>query len=137
VRALSDKAIIDAVLRAAGRSAATVQCDLKRGVNSLATIASVAPLLGLLITIDGMVSSFGSCGGERSTCIAAVVGALSDAIARSGIGLLVGIVSLWCYRCLQSELDDFDVEMKNTTLELANALCGLLRRTYGCNSPGT
>jgi biopolymer transport protein ExbB len=121
-------------LRASGRSAAMVHGDLKRGVNSLATIASVAPLLGLLITVDGMVSSFGSCGGEKSTCMAAVVGGLSDAIARGAFGLLVGIASLWCYRYLRSKLDDLDVEMKNVTLELANTPTRLLRWSYGVNS---
>ena len=100
---------------------------MKRGVNSLATIASVAPFLGLLITVEGIVFSFVSCGGEKSTCLAAVVDRLSNAIARTALGLLVGIPSLWCYRYLRGQLEDLDVEMRNAALELANVLSWLVR----------
>jgi|SRR5260370_41264014 biopolymer transport protein ExbB/TolQ len=103
---------------------------MKRGVNSLATIASVAPLLGLFITVEGIVFSFVSCDGEKSTCLAAVVDRLSNAIARTALGLLVGIPSLWCYRYLRSQLEDLDVEMRNAALELANVLSGLVRRRH-------
>ncbi len=108
---------------------------MKRGVNSLATIASVAPLLGLLITVEGIVFSFVSCGSQKSVCMAAMVDRLSNSIARNALGLFVGILSLWFYRYLRGKLEDLDVEMKNAALELANELSGLLRRRYGGNSP--
>ena len=119
---LSDRAVIDAVMRAAARSAAAVHGEMKRGVNSLATITCVAPFLGLLITVEGIYGSFVGCGGEKWTCLAAMVDRLSNAIARGALGLLVGIVSFWCYQYLQSRLEYLDIEMKDMTLELAHAL---------------
>ena len=74
----SDRAVIDAVIRAAGRSEATVHDEIKRGLNSLATITSIAPLLGLLITVEGIAASFAGCGGEKWASIAAVVDRLSN-----------------------------------------------------------
>ena len=38
-------------------------------------------------------------------------------------------LSLWCYRYLQESLD-FDIEMKNMTLELANALTAIPRQRH-------
>jgi biopolymer transport protein ExbB/TolQ len=67
---------------------------MKRGLKTLATIASVAPWLGLLITVIGIVGSFVGCGGEKSTCMAAIVDRLANVIARSALGLLVGIIAL-------------------------------------------
>jgi biopolymer transport protein ExbB/TolQ len=100
---------------------------MKRGVNCLATVAAVAPLLGILITVDGIVGSFIGCGGEKSICMATVVDRLANAIARGAIGLLVGILASLYYRYLQAKLEGLDMEMRNATLELANALSLLLR----------
>jgi biopolymer transport protein ExbB/TolQ len=119
---VSDRLVLDSVVRVAGRCAVSVHEELKRGVNGLATVAAIAPLLGLLITVEGIVSSFVGRGGEKWACLAAVVERLSNAVARGALGLLVGIVSSWCYRHLMSRLDDFAMEMKCMTLELADIL---------------
>lgn len=100
---------------------------MKRGVDSLATIASIALLPGLSATVHGIVGSFVGCGGEKWTCLAAVVDRLSSAIAASALGLIVGILLLLCYRYLLGRVEALDVEMKNVTLELANALATLLK----------
>lgn len=95
---------------------------MKRGVNGLATIASVAPWLGLLITVIGIVGSFPGCDGPRSFCMAVVADGLADALARAALGLGVGIMSLCFYRYLLGQLENFDIEMQNMALELANAV---------------
>ena len=109
-------------LRAAERAAAAVHHDMRRGLNTLATIASVAPWLGLLITVIGMVGSFVGCGEEKSTSIAAIVDRLANAIARSALGLGVGVISLCFYRYLLGLLEGLDLEMRNLALELVNAV---------------
>ena len=109
-------------MRAAERSAAGVHQKMKRGLNSLATITCVAPLLGFGITVEGIVESFVGCGGEKWTCLAAVINNLADAMTRSLLGLLVGILSFLIYRYLQGRLQQIDFEMKTATLELANTL---------------
>lgn len=60
----SNERMIESVLRTAGRSALAVRGEMRRGVNTLATFASAGPLLGLIITVDGIVGSFVGCGGE-------------------------------------------------------------------------
>src|SRR5262249_47187748 len=127
--ALTDQRVMDAVMRAVGHSAAGVHREMKRGVDSLAMIATVAPLLGVLATVEGINGSFVGCGGEKWTCLAAIVDRLSNAIVSAALRLLVGILSFFCYRYLLGRLEDLDLEMRAATLELMNALASIDRRS--------
>ncbi|MBN9662156.1 MAG: MotA/TolQ/ExbB proton channel family protein [Acidobacteria bacterium] len=125
--------VIEAVGRVMEWTARVTQARLCRGVASLATISVIAPLLGLFITMPGIIGSFTGCGGEKSMCMAALAGNLAYAIARCPTGLLVGLMSFWMYRYLCQELDELALEMKSATLELANALCLLPLRKESRN----
>ncbi|MBI4891262.1 MAG: MotA/TolQ/ExbB proton channel family protein [Acidobacteria bacterium] len=120
---------IHAAMRASRRAASAEHAALRRGLDHLATIASLAPLLGLLITLDGIVGSFIGCGGEKSFCMAAVVERLSNAMVRCAAGLLVGLISLVLYRYLLIEWQSLRCDMENATLELANTLQRLQKGT--------
>lgn len=95
---------------------------MKRGLNSLAPIASIAGWAGLFGTVLGIVNSFPGCGGERSACMAAADERLSDSFVPTGLGLLVALPALWGYRFLCREMDALDMEMENASLELVNYL---------------
>ena len=109
---------------------------MERGVDNLSTIASVAPLLGLLITTQGIAGSFIGCIGEASACKAIYMERISNAITPAAVGLIVGLIALSFYRYLRGKLERLDVEMTNATLELANLLIALPRQTDGNRSPG-
>jgi biopolymer transport protein ExbB/TolQ len=123
----SNGAVIDSVLCATDRVAAIVHNDMKRGLSGLATIASVAPWFGLLITLIGIVGSFVGCGGEKSACMAALADRLANALVRCALGLFVGLLSLCYYRYLSGQLEELEIEMRNMALELANVLSARLR----------
>ena len=101
---------------------AAVHLELKHRVGTLATIASIAPLLGLLIATEGIVESFAGCGGERSFCMSLLADRLANSLTRATVGLFVGILALVCYRILCAKLENLHLEMKNVVLELANTL---------------
>ena len=134
---LSSRALDDAVSRAAERAAVAVRQEMKRGLNTLATIASVAPWLGLLITVIGIVESFPGCAGPRSFCMAAIADGLADALVRGALGLLVGIIAFCCYRYLLSQLEGLNIAMGNMALETANAVAVCLSRNHapGASAP--
>ena len=117
-----DAMVIAAVERRARRCAAVTHQEFGRGLTSLATIVSGAPLLGLFGTILGILNSFPACTGDKSACLAAVVDRLSHALMPAAFGLLVALPTLWGYRYLRSELEAFDVEITNTTSDLINRL---------------
>lgn len=113
---------IGAIMRASARSAAVIHEEMKRGLNSLAAIASVAPWLGLLATVLGIPNSFVGCGNEKSTCMAAMADRLSGSIWPTALGLLVGLTSLWCYRWLTGSLETFDRDMESASTDLVSQL---------------
>jgi hypothetical protein len=92
-------------------------------VNSLATIASLAPWIGLVGTVLGITSSFrGASGGSREDAVAALMGMLGQSLSFTAAGLLIGLASLWCYRYLASNLEKLDLEMETASLGLMNQL---------------
>ncbi len=119
----SKPVVMEAVMRAVERACAVTRARFRRHVNSLATVAVIAPFLGLFATLLGIVGSFTGCGGEKSTCMAALASNLSYAIARCSLGLFVGILSYCSYHLLCRQLEEISLEMRSATLELANALC--------------
>src|SRR5713101_8997669 len=113
---------LDAAQRASARSAALVHREMKRGLNSLATIASTASWIGLFGTVLGVVNAFPASGADKATIMAVIFERLSQAFAPTAFGLVVVVIAMWCYKYLRAEVDTFDVEMKNAVLQLTNAL---------------
>jgi biopolymer transport protein ExbB/TolQ len=124
----SDRRKIEAVgatKRALARSAHVVHGQMKRGVDSLATIASTAPWLGLFGTLVGIVYAFGGCGGDKGTCMAATARGLSESLVPAALGLIVALVAMWGYKYLLTELEAFDLDMEAASLQLVNTLSRL------------
>jgi hypothetical protein len=96
--------------------------ELKVGLNDLATVVCVAPLLGLFGTIDCIANTFRGIDGERYTIMAAIAGSISRALVPTAIGLLVGLISLWCHRLLTAQLERVDGEMDGAQVALVNQL---------------
>jgi hypothetical protein len=123
VLAQLDSSILQAVARASKRSSALMHEEMREGVYSLATIASVAPWLGLFGTILGIVNSFsGIHVGSRASLMAALAKLLSESMWPTGLGLLVGLVAVWSFEYLADELRGLDRETENASLELLNQL---------------
>lgn len=113
---------IGAARRAAAHAAARSHEEMRRGVASLAGIAAVAPLIGLFGTVLGIVGSLRSYGSSSSTILADITERLSQSMLPTVLGLLVGILSFWFYRYLNSQMEVFDLEMENASVDLVNRL---------------
>src|SRR5579862_9742971 len=107
-----------AVRRASTRSAAVVHREMKRGLGSLATIASIAPWIGMCGTLLGMHNSFGSVNSSREAIMALYFAGLSQALAPCALGLVVALTAKWCYSYLLNEGEELDSEANNVTLQL-------------------
>ncbi len=97
--------------------------DLERFLPALGTIASVAPLLGLLGTVIGMVEIFGAQTSTGSNP-AVLAHGISIALYNTATGLIVAIPSLIFYRYFRARVDSLIIGMEQEAIKLVEMLHG-------------
>jgi len=110
----------ECIQEAAGR----VIHDLERYLNALGTIAGIAPLLGLLGTVLGMIDIFGSFMGSGLTNAASLAGGISKALITTAAGLIVAIPALFFHRYLQRRVDELVIGMEQEAIRLVEVVQG-------------
>jgi biopolymer transport protein ExbB len=93
---------------------------LRRNLPVLDTIITLAPLLGLLGTITGMISAFGIVSEAGLGQPHAITGGIAEALIATATGLLVAIVSLIPYNYFRARMEEMTdtMEERATRLEL-------------------
>lgn len=111
---------LTAVDRALLRASAVEVNKLEKRVTALATIASVAPFIGLLGTVWGILITFERIGMTGSTNLATVGPGIADALTATAAGLFAAIPAVFAYnhfttrvKGFASDLDDFSLEFLN------------------------
>lgn len=94
--------------------------SFKQYLDYLSAIVTVAPLLGLLGTVTGMIGTFGvlDAGGGA----AAVTGGIGEALIATASGLCVAIIAFAVYTFYNHKLDHFIVNSEKTCLMVVNNL---------------
>jgi biopolymer transport protein ExbB len=113
-----ERSLSNALLRAANS-------ELKRfnrGLTILDTIITLAPLLGLLGTVTGMIHAFGLIGGELDAPTA-ITGGVAEALIATAVGLGIAITALIPFNYLNARLEEARLEIQDaaTHLELLTA----------------
>lgn len=93
--------------------------DLERFLTTLGTIAAMAPLMGLLGTVVGMIEIFGSQTAAGSNPIQLANG-ISIALYNTAMGIIVAIPSLIFYRHFRAKIDALVVEMEQQAIKLVD-----------------
>ncbi|MEO8123040.1 MAG: MotA/TolQ/ExbB proton channel family protein [Burkholderiales bacterium] len=86
--------------------------DLERYLNPIGTIASAAPLLGLLGTVIGMIEIFGSQAPTGATNPALIAHGISVALYNTAFGLIIAIPALMFYRYFRRRVDSYALDME-------------------------
>ena len=109
------EADLRSTLEGVGREAAH---QLERYLAALATIASAAPLLGLLGTVIGMIDIFGSQSGGVGAAAAnpaQLAQGISMALYNTAFGLMIAIPSLIFWRYFRARVDGYLLTMELAT----------------------
>ncbi|AVG18180.1 flagellar motor protein MotA [Chromobacterium vaccinii] len=96
---------------------------LERLLTTLGTIAAMAPLLGLLGTVIGMIEIFGSQNASGANPQQLAHG-ISVALYNTAFGLIVAIPSMMFYRYFRSKVDGLLVEMEAQAVKLVEVAHG-------------
>ncbi|MDP8245027.1 MAG: MotA/TolQ/ExbB proton channel family protein [Candidatus Hinthialibacter antarcticus] len=117
---VSERPVINALERTLDRSIELEKEYWERGTTTLATIASAAPLLGLLGTVWGIFISFNEMGEMATASISTVAPGISEALLTTVVGLLVAIPAVFAYngivravRVIETQLESFAYEIIN------------------------
>lgn len=105
-------------------AAARVIHELERYLNALGTIAGIAPLLGLLGTVLGMIDIFSAFMGANMANAAVLAGGISKALITTAAGLMVAIPALFFHRFLQRRVDELVVGMEQEAIKLVEVVQG-------------
>ena len=104
---------------------------LERYLNTLGTIASAAPLLGLLGTVIGMIEIFGAQPAGAGGNPAQLAHGISVALYNTAFGLLIAIPSLMFYRYFRGRVDAYAIDLEQAAERLLPQLLRLARARHG------
>jgi biopolymer transport protein ExbB len=114
-----DRVVMMEAIEDAGRH---VMHDLERYLNTLGTIASISPLLGLLGTVTGMIRTFKAITVAGVGNPTAMASGISEALITTAAGLLVAIPAFVAYRYLRGKVDALVIDMEKESLKLVQAI---------------
>ncbi|MEK7314814.1 MAG: MotA/TolQ/ExbB proton channel family protein [Candidatus Eisenbacteria bacterium] len=95
---------------------------LERNLIALATIASIATMVGLLGTVIGMINSFAALGHAGSVDAVKLAVGISEALINTAGGLFVAIFSIILYNIFTTMIDNFNYGMDEATLQVIEVL---------------
>lgn len=96
--------------------------ELERYLNTLGTIAAVAPLLGLLGSVTGLMEVFTAVTLHGAGNPQAMAEGISEIMIATAAGLAVAIPTVIFYRYFQRRVDDLAITMEQEALTLIDAV---------------
>ena len=100
---------------------------LERGLVVLATVANVAPLLGFLGTVAGMISAFGAIALAGQVEASLVAGGIKVALITTATGLVIAIPVNIAYNYFVTKIDKLILEMEQGTAAVLNHLWEMMK----------
>lgn len=95
---------------------------LEKGMIWLSTIISIAPLLGFLGTVSGMIRAFSAIARRGDVEPSIVAGGISEALITTAAGLAVAILIQAFYNFFASRIDKIVIDMEESSIALVDTL---------------
>ncbi len=116
---------IDHVEKTIENSGAVEIGALERGMIWLSTVANIAPMVGFLGTVSGMINAFQAIKVRGDVVPADVAGGISEALITTASGLIVGIIIQFFHNLFASRIDRIISDMQEHTAGLVDVLVDL------------
>jgi biopolymer transport protein ExbB/biopolymer transport protein TolQ len=128
--------VIQPVERAIQRGSAEVGDLLRKGMLSLATIGALAPFIGLLGTVIGIIRVFSDLKTQGAGDINALAGSIGEALATTALGLLVAIPAVWIYNYFTAQQDRMATRISNAASQMVDEFIRRESRAQEDRPPG-
>jgi biopolymer transport protein ExbB len=93
---------------------------MSRNLNYLGIIAGIAPMLGFIGTISGIIRIFYNISVTDNISIGVIAGGLYEKMITSGAGLVVGLIAYTGYHLLHGKVDRFATTIEEELFEFLN-----------------
>ncbi|MBI3343821.1 MAG: MotA/TolQ/ExbB proton channel family protein [Gammaproteobacteria bacterium] len=98
--------------------------EMERYLNTLGTIASISPLLGLLGTVIGTIQVFNAITSHGVGNPTEMAGGIATALVTTAAGIIVAIPSLIFSRHFRRKVDELVVSMEQEAIKMVEVLHG-------------
>jgi biopolymer transport protein ExbB len=96
--------------------------EMEKKLGQLGLIAGIAPTLGFIGTISGVIKIFYSISVTEDISIGNISGGLYEKMISSGAGLIVGILAYSAYHLFNGKIDGFALAIQKQVLEFVNII---------------
>jgi biopolymer transport protein ExbB len=96
--------------------------EMEKNTGYLGIIAGIAPMLGFIGTISGVIKIFYNISLADNISIGIIAGGLYQKMICSGTGLIVGVIAYSCYHYLQMMIDRYSIVMQRQVNEVVKVL---------------
>ncbi len=114
----------DITKEAIEQAASSAIHEMERFLSTLGTIAAVAPLMGLLGTVVGMISVFNAIMTLGTGNAGVLAGGISEALVTTAAGMMIAIPALVFHRIFQRRIEEIVVLMEQEAVKLVDVLHG-------------
>lgn len=95
---------------------------MEKRLGQLGLIAGIAPTLGFIGTISGVIKIFYAISVTEDISIGNISGGLYEKMISSGAGLIVGIIAYSAYHLFNGKIDAFSLSIQKQVLEFVNII---------------
>jgi len=116
---------VESVEKAISNAGSIEMAFLERGMIWLATVISLAPMLGFTGTVQGMIQAFNAIKEANDISPAIVAEGIAVALLTTLFGLAVAMLIQFCYNWFVSRIDRLIIDMEESSNELVDALVSM------------
>ena len=95
---------------------------LEKNISILGIVAGIAPMLGFVGTISGVIRIFYNISLTDNISMGTIAGGLYEKMISSGAGLIVGIIAYSAYHLFNGKIDAFSLSIQKQVLEFINII---------------
>ena len=99
-----------------------IGAELRRGMSVIATVGSIAPFVGLLGTVVGIIAAFQGIGQSGAGGIGAVSGGIAEALIETAFGLMVAIPAVVMFNYLTARVSAIELALARSAGELLDEM---------------